>query len=48
VENTRAARKVRALFDHHLARRGDPVVVTDWVSGMTDRYAERAYDELPA
>jgi dGTPase len=48
VENDRAALKVRALFDHHLARSGDPVAVTDWVSGMTDRYAERAYDELPA
>jgi dGTPase len=48
VENDRAAAKVRALFDHHLALEGDPVVVTDWVSGMTDRYAKRAYDELPA
>jgi dGTPase len=48
VENDRAALKVRALFDHHLALDGDPVAVTDWVSGMTDRYAERAYDELPA
>ena len=34
---------VTALFDHHIAVNPDPVAVTDWVSGMTDRYALRAY-----
>jgi len=48
AENSRAAAKVRALFEHHLAEDGDPVAVTDWVAGMTDRYAERAFDQLAA
>ena len=47
-ENARAAEMVEALFAHHLAIDPDPVAVTDWVAGMTDRYALRAVQELPA
>jgi len=46
-ENARAGAMVSALFQHHLAVSGDPVVATDWVAGMTDRYALRAFEELP-
>ncbi len=46
TENHEAAAMVTALFDHHIAVNPDPVAVTDWVSGMTDRYALRAYTEL--
>ena len=38
---------VRALFEHFMGREGDPEWAADWVSGMTDRYAQRAYDALP-
>jgi dGTPase len=47
-ENTRAAAMVEALFAHHLSLDPDPAAVTDWVAGMTDRYALRAFQELPA
>jgi dGTPase len=47
-ENARAAEMVEALFAHHLAIDPDPVAVTDWVAGMTDRYALRAFQELPS
>ncbi len=47
VENARAADMVRTLFEHFLAQEGDPVWAADWVAGMTDRYAQRAYDALP-
>jgi dGTPase len=46
AENADAAAMVKALFDHHLALTPDPVAVTDWVSGMTDQYALRAFGEL--
>ena len=45
-ENVDAAAMVDALFNHHIAVNPDPVAVTDWVSGMTDRYALRAFTEL--
>ena len=45
-ENVDAAAMVDALFNHHMAVNPDPVAVTDWVSGMTDRYALRAFTEL--
>jgi dGTPase len=54
VESARARGVVQALFDHHLAHPGllpaggdpDPVTrVTDYVAGMTDRFALRAYRE---
>ena len=45
-ENTDAAAMVEALFNHHIAANPDPIAVADWVSGMTDRYAVRAYTEL--
>jgi dGTPase len=53
-ESARARGVVQALFDHHLAHPGllpaggdpDPVTrVTDYVAGMTDRFALRAYRE---
>ena len=47
-ENSRAGAMVEALFAHHLAIDPDPTAVTDWVAGMTDRYALRAFQELPA
>ncbi|MBA2505878.1 MAG: deoxyguanosinetriphosphate triphosphohydrolase [Thermoleophilaceae bacterium] len=37
-------RVLRGLFAHHDA--GDPDVVTDYIAGMTDRFAMRAYAEL--
>ena len=46
VENRRAGEMVVALYRHHLEREPDPAAVTDWVAGMTDRYALRAYAEL--
>jgi dGTPase len=46
-DNARASEMVRALFEHFLAQEGDPQWAADWVSGMTDRYAQRAYDALP-
>ena len=42
AENARAAAVVEDLFRHHLAG-SDPVAATDWVAGMTDRYALRAH-----
>ena len=47
-ENARAAEMVSALFEHYLGPDRDAVAVTDWVSGMTDRYALRAFEALPA
>ena len=46
---------IRTLFDHHVERPellpggGEEDVaqrVTDWIAGMTDRYAVRAYADL--
>ncbi len=48
TESARAAGMVRDIFDHYLAREGDPVAVTDWVAGMTDRYALRVHETLAA
>jgi dGTPase len=45
AESARAAAVVEALFRHHLAG-SDPVAATDWVAGMTDRYALRAHAAL--
>ncbi len=45
IENARAAKMVEALFRHHLAV-SDAVQATDWVAGMTDRYAVRAHSAL--
>jgi dGTPase len=45
-ENHDAAAMVEQLFNHHIASNPDPVAVTDWISGMTDRYAVRAFVEL--
>jgi dGTPase len=47
AQSARAAAMVEALFAHHLAG-GDAQVATDWVAGMTDGYALRAYAELAA
>ena len=47
AESARAAAVVERLFTHHLAG-SDPVAATDWVAGMTDRYALRAHAELAA
>jgi dGTPase len=47
AESARAAAIVDELFDHHLAG-ADPVSATDWVAGMTDRYALRAHAALAA
>jgi dGTPase len=47
AESARAAAIVDDLFDHHLAG-ADPVSATDWVAGMTDRYALRAHAALAA
>jgi len=48
TESARAGGMVRDIFDHYLAREGDPVAVTDWVAGMTDRYALRVHETLAA
>jgi dGTPase len=45
AESARAAAVVEDLFRHHLAG-SDPVAATDWVAGMTDRYALRAHAAL--
>ncbi|HYX83436.1 MAG TPA: deoxyguanosinetriphosphate triphosphohydrolase [Gaiellales bacterium] len=45
AENARAGEMVEALFRHHLTG-SDPVQATDWVAGMTDRYALRAHSAL--
>jgi len=45
AESARAAAVVEELFRHHLAG-SDPVNATDWVAGMTDRYALRAHAAL--
>jgi dGTP triphosphohydrolase len=47
AESARAAAVVDELFTHHLAG-SDPVSATDWVAGMTDRYALRAHAALAA
>ena len=47
AESARAAAVVERLFTHHLAG-SDPVAATDWVAGMTDRYALRAHAALAA
>jgi dGTPase len=47
AESARAAGMVEALFAHHLAV-GDADTATDWVAGMTDGFALRAYAELPS
>jgi dGTPase len=47
AESARAAAVVAELFAHHLSG-SDPVAATDWVAGMTDRYALRAHAELAA
>jgi dGTPase len=47
AESARAAAIVDELFTHHLAG-SDPVSATDWVAGMTDRYALRAHAALAA
>jgi dGTPase len=47
AESARAAAIVEELFSHHLAG-SDPVAATDWVAGMTDRYALRAHAALAA
>jgi dGTPase len=46
-QSARAGAMVEALFSHHLAG-GDAQSATDWVAGMTDGYALRAYAELAA
>jgi dGTPase len=45
AENARAATIVDDLFTHYLTG-SDPVQATDWVAGMTDRYALRAHAAL--
>ena len=45
AESARAAAVVEDLFRHHLTG-SDPVAATDWVAGMTDRYALRAHRAL--
>jgi dGTPase len=45
AESARAGAVVEDLFRHHLAS-SDPVSATDWVAGMTDRYALRAHAAL--
>jgi dGTPase len=45
AESARAGAMVEALFAHHLAG-SDAVAATDWVAGMTDRYALRAHAAL--
>ena len=47
AESARAAAIVDVLWNHHLAG-SDPVSATDWVAGMTDRYALRAHAALAA
>jgi len=47
AQSARAATMVEALFAHHLAE-SDAEAATDWVAGMTDGYALRAYSELDA
>jgi dGTPase len=47
AENARAGAMVEALFLHHLDG-SDAVAATDWVAGMTDRYALRAHAALAA
>jgi dGTPase len=53
-EHAKIHRVVATLFDHWAERPGDlpgpaedvPQRVTDWISGMTDRFCLRAYEEL--
>jgi dGTPase len=53
-EKPRAERMLRALFDHYAAAPPPPVVpgasdrerVVDWLAGMTDRFAIRAFADL--
>jgi dGTPase len=53
-EAGRVERMLTALFDHYAAEPPPPLTpgaedadrVTDWLAGMTDRYAVRAFEEL--
>ena len=53
-EAGRVERMLTALFDHYAAEPPPPLTpvadeaerVTDWVAGMTDRYAVRAFEDL--
>jgi dGTPase len=45
AESARAGAMVEALFAHHLTG-SNAVAATDWVAGMTDRYALRAHAAL--
>jgi dGTPase len=53
-EKPRIERMLRALFDHYAAELPPPVVpdatdeqrVVDWLAGMTDRFAVRAFADL--
>jgi dGTPase len=45
-EKPRIERVLRALFDHYAGETGDEQAVVDWLAGMTDRYAVRAFAEL--
>jgi dGTPase len=46
AERPRIERMMRALFDYHLEQLGDEQAVVDWLAGMTDRYAIRAFENL--
>jgi dGTPase len=53
-EKPRVERMLRALFDHYVEAPPPPVVdgasdrerVIDWLAGMTDRFAIRAFSDL--
>ncbi len=45
-EKGRVERLMRALFDHYAESADDPQHVIDFLAGMTDRYAVRAFETL--
>src|ERR671911_216646 len=46
AERPRIERMLRALFEHYADELGDRQLVTDWLAGMTDRYAIREFEKL--
>jgi dGTPase len=46
AERPRIERMLRALFEHYADELGDRQLVTDWLAGMTDRYAIREFERL--
>jgi dGTPase len=45
-EKPRIERMLRALFEHYAGAADEEQEVVDWLAGMTDRYAVRAFTEL--